>query len=122
MVVDPLEFMRLSLPSKGNRRRWRRHWFNGAIQVLTASRPIDGLGIQLSCGGMYLFAIADLAIGSEIKIAFREPNSGQPVQLRGTVRHRAVYLYGVEFLPEEYNGRSGRELGGRLKPSSMPSS
>lgn len=90
---------RLPLPAKRERRRWKRYWFNGSIQVTSGSRRIDGLGIQVSRGGMYLFAIADLPIGSEVKLAFNDPRAQQRLEVSGTVRHRAVYLYGVEFLP-----------------------
>lgn len=93
--------IRLPLLAKPDRRRWRRYWFNGSIQVTSGSRRIDGLGIQVSRGGMYLFAIADLSIGNEIKVAFTEPSSQQRVEVPGIVRHRAVYLYGVEFLPQQ---------------------
>jgi hypothetical protein len=92
--------LRLPLLAKPDRRRWKRYWFNGSIQVSTGSRRIDGLGIQVSRGGMYLFAITDLPIGTEIKLAFTEPRSQQRIEVFGTVRHRAVYLYGVEFLPQ----------------------
>jgi hypothetical protein len=93
--------IRLPLLAKPERRRWRRYWFNGSVQVWNGSRRIDGLGIQVSRGGMYLFAIADLPIGIEIKVTFTEPRSQRRIEAPGTVRHRAVYLYGVEFLPEE---------------------
>lgn len=94
--------IRLPLLAKTDRRRWKRYWFNGSIQVSSGSRHIDGLGIQVSRGGMYLFAIADLSIGNEIKVVFTEPSSQQRVEVPGIVRHRAVYLYGVEFLPQQY--------------------
>lgn len=95
--------MAIRLPglAKAERRRWKRYWFNGSIQVSSGSRRIDGLGIQVSQGGMYLFAITDLPIGTEIKVAFTEPRSQQRIEVLGTVRHRAVYLYGVEFLQEQ---------------------
>jgi hypothetical protein len=93
--------IRLPLLAKPERRRWKRYWFNGSIQVSSGSRRIDGLGIQVSRGGMYLFAITDLPIGTEIKVAFTEPRSQQRIEVFGTVRHRAVYLYGVEFLPQQ---------------------
>ena len=94
--------LRLPLLAKPDRRRWKRYWFNGSIQVVNGSRRIDGLGIQVSRGGLYLFAIADLPVGAEIKVAFRDPRSQQWVEVLGTVRHRAVYLYGVEFLPQQH--------------------
>lgn|SRR5690348_6286707 len=98
--------IRLPSPTKPDRRRWKRYWFNGSIQVTSGGRRIDGLGIQVSRGGMYLFAIADLPMGAEVKLAFTEPPSQQWVEVLGTVRHRAVYLYGVEFLREQSEARA----------------
>jgi len=82
-----------------NRRQWKRQWFNAPIRVLADRTAIEGLGINVSEGGMYLFAVADLAVGSHIRIEFNAP-SQQPVKVCGTIKNRAVYLYGVEFLLE----------------------
>jgi len=112
--------IRLPLLAKPDRRRWTRYWFNGSIQLWNDRRRIDGLGIQVSRGGMYLFAIADLPVGSTIKVAFTEPTSQQRVEALGTVRHRAVYLYGVEFLPHDEVGTipdSADALNNELRPS-----
>jgi hypothetical protein len=79
------------------RRRWKRHWFNGSIRLLTESVHVDALGIKISHGGLYLFAITDLAVGAPVAVEFRPPDSREVVRLSGTVRHRAVYLYGIEF-------------------------
>jgi PilZ domain len=109
--------MRLPLPMKRDRRRWKRHWFNGSVQVWSGARRIDGLGIQVSRGGMYLFAIAHLPVGSEIKVVFVAPGSGQRIEVYGAVRHRAVYLYGVEFQAEEQDAMSGARPGAMLNES-----
>lgn len=112
--------MRLRLPLGRDRRRWKRHWFNGTIQLSNGSHRIDGLGIQVSPGGMYLFAIADLQVGSDIKITFTAPGSQKRIELSATVRHRAVYLYGVEFLAEERNAIPIVRASATLKQSSAP--
>ncbi len=44
---------------------------------------MDGIGIKVSRGGMYLFAIADLPVGSEIRISFAAPNSGERIATPG---------------------------------------
>ena len=59
---------------------------------------VDAVGINLSDVGMCLFTLADLALGSRIQVEFRPRRYIQPVRLLGTVRHRALYLYGIEFL------------------------
>jgi hypothetical protein len=79
-------------------RRSMRHWLNTSVQVFTGSERIHALGINFSDGGMCLFTIANLDLGSEIQIEFLPPRSEEPVRVAATVRHRALYLYGVEFL------------------------
>lgn len=109
--------MAIRLPKliRRDRRRWKRYWFNGSIQVWSGNRRIDGIGIQVSRGGMYLFAIADLAVGGEIKVAFTEPSSQERIELKGAVRNRAVYLYGIEFFAPEHREAEAADLQGALK-------
>jgi hypothetical protein len=64
---------------------------------MSDAAAIDGLGISVSAGGMYLFAIADLAVGSQVNLEFQPPQARQAVHVTGTIKHRTVYLYGVEF-------------------------
>jgi hypothetical protein len=59
---------------------------------------IEGFSINISEGGIYLFAAADISVGTQIDIEFRLPDSTQSVHNCGTVRRRAVYLYAIEFL------------------------
>jgi hypothetical protein len=87
-------------------RRSMRHWLNTSVQVFTGSGRIDALGINLSDGGMCLFTVANLALGSEIQIEFLPPRSEEPVRVAATVRHRALYLYGIEFLHDTGQHRS----------------
>jgi PilZ domain-containing protein len=79
------------------RRRWKRDWLNTAIRVLTPAAEIHAYGITVSSGGMYLFALANLPVGSQVKVEFKRPQSKELVRLSGTVRNRTVYLYGLEF-------------------------
>ncbi len=115
---DSTIVMRLPLLIKHDRRRWKRHWFNRSIQVSHGAHRIDGIGLKVSGGGMYLFAIADLPVGSEIRIAFNVPGSGERIEVSGAVRHRAVYLYGVEFLLDEHHEALSTKLGATLNQSS----
>jgi PilZ domain len=113
--------MRLPSITKSERRRSKRHWFQGAIQVFTDNAHIDGLGIQLSSSGMYLFAIADLPLGADVKVAFIPPHSAQRIELCAVVRHRTVYLYGIEFLEDEETATSAATLGGILNQTTVAS-
>jgi PilZ domain len=86
---------------KGNspdRRRRQRQLLNTSVQVFTGSTRVDALGINLSDVGMCLFAIANLPLGSEVHVEFLPPRGKERIRVCATVRHRAFYLYGVEFL------------------------
>ena len=82
-------------------RRSRRQWINTSVQVFAGSAQLNALGINLSDGGMGLFAVANLPVGSEIQIEFILPKTKTPVRTAAMVRHRALYLYGIEFLSTE---------------------
>lgn len=61
---------------------------------------MEALGINLSEGGMGLFAVAHLPVGSHVQVEFCPPQSTEAVRVEGTIRHRALYLYGIEFALE----------------------
>ena len=79
-------------------RRWPRQWWNSSVEVFTPSAHVKALGMNISLGGMGLFAVAHLRVGSNVEVEFQSPHSGQRHRIRGVVRHRAMYLYGVEFV------------------------
>jgi hypothetical protein len=81
-----------------DRRRRKRQLLNTSVQVHTGSSWVDALGINLSEVGMCVFTMANLPLGSEVQVEFDAPRSEERVRLCGTVRHRAIYLYGIEFL------------------------
>lgn len=80
-------------------RRFKRQWFNTSVRVFTDRGQMDALGINLSEGGMGLFAVAHLSIGTRVQVEFCPPESSEAVRFEATIRHRALYLYGIEFLP-----------------------
>jgi hypothetical protein len=86
--------------SEQNRRRQKRQLLNTSVRVFTGAVHVEAFGINLSDVGMCLFAIANLPLGSQIQVEFLPPRCKERVQLLGTVRHRALYLYGIEFLVE----------------------
>jgi hypothetical protein len=81
-------------------RRSPRQWLNTSVQVSTDRAQFDGLGINLSDGGMCFFTIANLPVGTQLDVEFLPPQGEEPVRLSGKIRHRALYLYGIEFLYE----------------------
>lgn len=83
---------------KEERRRWRRQWLREPVRMISDTGVVDGFGLRVSEGGMYLFAVADFELGARIEIEFIKPHSGEPSRRSGIVRNRMVYLYGVEFV------------------------
>jgi PilZ domain-containing protein len=83
---------------KADRRRWRRQWLNTSVQVFKESDQLDALGVTVSAGGMCLFMLSDLPLGSQVEVQFLPPRAQETVRVPGTVRSRALYLYGIEFL------------------------
>jgi hypothetical protein len=81
-----------------DRRRRKRQLFNTSVRVFTESGSIEALGINISDVGMSLFTIANLPVDSQIQVEFLPSRSTEPTRVWGTVRHRALYLYGIEFL------------------------
>ena len=56
-----------------------------------------GRGADIGEGGMALFACLEARVGSEIFVDFTPAYSGGPVRVRGVVRNRHAYRYGIEF-------------------------
>ena len=102
---------------KSDRRRQERQLLNTSVQVFTGSTHVDALGINLSEVGMCLFAVASLPVGSQIQIEFLPARGTEPVRVSGIVRHRALYLYGIEFVMESdptsdsFTGRDNAVVG-----------
>src|SRR4051812_32013113 len=80
-----------------DRRRTQRKWLAIPVHIETSGSRIDGVTINISDSGVKFFAAANLPVGSDIRITFRDPNRVL-VHADGVVRWRALYLYGVEFL------------------------
>jgi len=59
---------------------------------------VDGMTINVSEHGVYLFAATNLSVGTEIEIVYRPLGRKTSVCAHGIVRRRAVFLYGVEFM------------------------
>ena|SRR5215469_12387262 len=90
--------MFLTRAFKHDRRRWPRQWFNTSVQIFKESAQLDARGVTLSSGGMSLITLSNLPVGSQVDVEFMPPSSQGIVRLSATVRSRALYLYGIEFL------------------------
>lgn len=102
--------------AKQERRRFRRHWLKAPVRITSEGSVIDGFGLRVSEGGMYLFAVADFALGARVEVEFKSPHSGEPSRSLGVIRNRVVYLYGVEFVPERerHGSRQSRPEAARI--------
>ena len=89
---------------KPDRRRRKRQLLNTSVKVFTESAHVEALGINLSDVGMCLFAMANLTVESQIQVEFLPSRNMKPVRVSGIVRHRALYLYGIEFLVDSDQG------------------
>ena len=83
---------------KNDRRRSTRQLLNTSVRVFTDAACMDAIGINISEHGMRLFTVANLGIDSRIQIEFLPARSNERIRVFGTIRNRALYLYGIEFL------------------------
>jgi hypothetical protein len=82
-----------------DRRRRKRQLINNSIRVFTNNGSIEGLGINISDVGMCLFTVANISLGSRVQVELPQ-RSSETMRVSGIVRHRALYLYGIEFSEE----------------------
>jgi hypothetical protein len=89
-------------------RRWKRHKLDLPVRLLLV-RPektsvVPGRGTDVNDGGMAIFAGAEIRVDREVFIEFTQPFANELLRVRGVVRNRNGYIYGVEFAsdkPEE---------------------
>lgn len=98
-----------------DRRRQKRQLLNTSVTVFTGSRRIEALGINVSEVGMCLFTVANLPVDSRIELELPLPRSKEPVRLSAVIRHRALYLYGVEFV-DNSEDETQRQTGAASTP------
>jgi hypothetical protein len=117
--------MALDREPAGDKRKWERRPVDVPIRVvaddLTGFGVIFGRGTKMSEGGICLFALANLAIGTQIDVELIDSRSGTPLHVSGIVRNRAAYLYGIEFLIDRQEERQQiARLGESQKPDRGP--
>lgn len=92
---------------KPDRRRRQRQLLNTSVHIFTGSAHLDALGINISDAGMCLFTMANLPLGSQIQVEYFPPQGEEMVRVSATVRYRAFYLYGIEFLVDSDRSSGG---------------
>jgi hypothetical protein len=70
---------------------------NTSIRVFTEFGSLEAIGMNISDVGMCLFTVANLPLGSPIEVEFIPLRGTNLKRICATVRHRALYLYGIEF-------------------------
>lgn len=85
-------------------RRWPRHPVELPILIAAGDRSktmIRGLATELSRCGMTFYAGVHLEEGDQMEVEFQ---TAQQVRLKGVVRNRNGYCFGVEFLAQLNGG------------------
>jgi PilZ domain-containing protein len=91
-------------------RRWPRYRLDVPLRVIVhgPGKTTVGRGNELNEGGMALTAGVELKLGDQTEIEFTPPYAGLPIRIRGVVRNRNGYRYGMEFVAE--NDREEEEV------------
>lgn len=84
------------------RRRWRRYQVEIQVRVDISTNgenaSFHSTGRDISQGGLSLFIPRDVAIGATISLLLCLPYSRENLRIRGVVRNRREFHYGIEFL------------------------
>ena len=87
------------MQSPANTRRWKRYPVNLPVSVLQCDGPkekhVSGLGVEISEGGMSLYAGISLQPGDLTEVEFSHPHN---TRLTAIVRNRTGYWFGLEFI------------------------
>ena len=67
------------------------------IGIAEKTRTIFGRGSDISEGGMRVFVPADLPLGETVTLELTLPYSEQKLVIRGILRNRLGFSYGVEY-------------------------
>jgi hypothetical protein len=82
-------------------RRFKRYRVDIRLRLLTgpanSHRTIFARGSNISEGGMRVFVPADLVLGELVTLELMLPYSEQKLVIRGVLRNRDGFSYGVEY-------------------------
>jgi len=83
-------------------RQWQRYEVTipvCATITLNAERiTVHGRGSDVSVGGMCLFLTRELELGTSLLLEFLLPYSSPRIAVRGVIRNRDGFSYGIEFV------------------------
>ena len=85
-------------------RRWTRYLVNLPVRLVTEgpaqSVIVKGEASDLNVGGVAVRANVALPVGAQVAVEFTLPLIGEAAKLRGFVRNRQGFTYGLEFITE----------------------
>ncbi len=94
-------------------RRWPRYKVGVPVRLIAHGPAkvlfVRGRGRELNVGGMAVIADIELTIGEQVAIEFMPSDIGRPIRVKGLVRNRNGYSYGIEFITE--NDSDFRNMG-----------
>jgi hypothetical protein len=88
--------------------------------MISDTGVVDGFGLRVSEGGMYLFAAADLAVGTRVEIEFKKPHAREFSRRSAVIRNRVVYLYGLEFVLQPSAAKAAAKKAPLGTPEGVP--
>ncbi len=97
----------LSCPGPAPIRRWSRCKAGVYVRVISERSSKEaillGRGTELNEGGMAmtLFGLVEMAIGQLVTIEVTAEFEEEPVRVRGIVKNRACFTYGLEFVNKD---------------------
>lgn len=85
-----------------NKRRWNRYKVDLRVRLIYlkdgARQSAFARGNDVSEGGIAVFSPVEMNAGDSIDVEFSPPRSRAPLLIKGIVRNRQGYRYGVEFV------------------------
>ncbi len=81
-------------------RRWQRLPIHIPVKLVVppVAYATHANGSELNEGGMRLFAVHEMRLGTQVAVEFTPPASDESIRLCAAVRNRRRYHYGLEFL------------------------
>lgn len=90
------------MPNKDQRRRWDRYnvMFSVNVTMVEDGKRItlSGQASDISKGGLRLFVTRTVEVGASLSLQFLLPYYSTELEIKGVVRSRDGFTYGVEFL------------------------
>lgn len=101
-------------PENAPCRRWPRYDVQAPVKVTLwrgeKMLKTQGNSLKIGGGGLKLFVGTELKPQTKIGLEFTAPCTQASVRIRGTVKNRAGFSYGIEFLLEDNDDLTAIEI------------